>query len=103
MALPPGSRWYQQIPAWLVVLLLALIARVAVAVWLPGRVLWADGDKYETVALMLHQGFGFGSLVMNAYSVPTQALLLAGVYEIFGHSYLALRITFAVLGALSCV
>jgi hypothetical protein len=98
-----GSHWYRQIPAWLVVLLLALTTRVAVAVWLPDRVIWADGDKYEAVALSLYEGYGFGSLVINAYSVPTQALLYAGVFEVFGHSYLALRITFAALGALSCV
>jgi 4-amino-4-deoxy-L-arabinose transferase-like glycosyltransferase len=55
------------------------------------------------VALSLYHGQGFGSLYLNGYSVPTQALLIAGVYKVFGQSYLALRMVCAVLGALSCL
>jgi hypothetical protein len=103
VASPIRSRWYQQIPAWLVVLLVALITRLAAAVWLPDQILWPDGAKYEQVAQSLYDGYGFGSLVINAYSVPTQALIFTGVFEVFGHSYFALRILFAVMGALSCL
>jgi len=87
----------------LFIFLLALVARVAVAVWLPAHIVWSDGERYERVALSLYHGNGFGSLYLNSYSVPTQALLIAGVYEVFGQSYLALRIVCAVLGALSCL
>jgi 4-amino-4-deoxy-L-arabinose transferase-like glycosyltransferase len=86
-----------------VVFLLALAARVAVAVWLPDQVIWADGRRYETIALNIGDGDGFGPLYMNSASVPTQPIIIAAVYAVFGHSYLALRLTFAVIGALSCV
>jgi 4-amino-4-deoxy-L-arabinose transferase-like glycosyltransferase len=86
-----------------VVFLLALFARVVVAVWLPEQVIWADGKRYETVALNIGDGDGFGPLYMNSASVPTQPIIIAAVYAVFGRSYLALRLTFAVIGALSCV
>jgi 4-amino-4-deoxy-L-arabinose transferase-like glycosyltransferase len=86
-----------------IVFLLALAARVAVAARLPAQIVWEDGQRYEGVALSLYHGHGFGSLLLNGYSVPTQALLIAGVYEVFGQSYLALRLVCAVLGALSCL
>jgi 4-amino-4-deoxy-L-arabinose transferase-like glycosyltransferase len=87
----------------LLILLLALLARLAVALWLPAEIVWPDGEKYERVALSLYEGKGFGSLYFNSYSVPTQALLIAAVYSVFGKSYLALRLVCAVIGALSCL
>jgi 4-amino-4-deoxy-L-arabinose transferase-like glycosyltransferase len=51
----------------------------------------------------LLEGRGFGDLMDNHLSVPTQPLLIAAVYSIFGKSYLALRLVSAVIGAASCV
>lgn len=80
----------------------ALILRLALAFWLPQEVIWPDGKRYEKVALSLVHGEGFGDLVQNRLSVPTQPLLIAGVYSLFGEkNFLALRVTSAVLGALS--
>jgi 4-amino-4-deoxy-L-arabinose transferase-like glycosyltransferase len=85
------------------IFLLALATRLAVAVALPAQIVWPDGARYEAVALSLLHGHGFGSLSLNSGSVPTQPLLIAGVYAVFGQSYLALRIVSAVIGACSCL
>jgi 4-amino-4-deoxy-L-arabinose transferase-like glycosyltransferase len=85
------------------VFVIALVLRCGVAIWLPKAVIWPDGERYERVALNLLHGEGFGSLSDNRQSVPTQPLLIAGVYKVFGQNYLALRLLFAVLGSASCV
>jgi 4-amino-4-deoxy-L-arabinose transferase-like glycosyltransferase len=87
----------------LLVFLAALAPRIAVALWLPQEVVWMDGNRYEKVALNLLAGEGFGNLPDNSRSVPTQPLLIAAVYSVFGHNYLALRLVSAVIGAASCV
>jgi hypothetical protein len=82
----------------------ALAARLAMAFWLPEEVIWPDGRRYEKVALSILHGEGFGDLEQNRLSVPTQPLLIAAVYSVFGEkNYLALRIVCAVLGAFSVV
>jgi 4-amino-4-deoxy-L-arabinose transferase-like glycosyltransferase len=87
----------------LLVFVAALALRIPVAMWLPEQVIWPDGARYERVALNLLEGSGFGDMVDNRRSVPTQPLLIAGVYSVFGKSYLALRLVSAVIGAISCV
>jgi 4-amino-4-deoxy-L-arabinose transferase-like glycosyltransferase len=87
----------------LLVFVVALALRIPVAMWLPEQVIWPDGNRYERVALNLLEGRGFGDLVENRRSVPTQPLLIAAVYSVFGKSYLALRLVSAVIGAVSCV
>jgi 4-amino-4-deoxy-L-arabinose transferase-like glycosyltransferase len=87
----------------LLVFLTALALRIPVAMWLPEEVIWPDGRRYERIAMNLLEHQGFGDLVENRRSVPTQPLLIAAVYGVFGKSYLALRLVSAVIGALSCV
>ncbi len=87
----------------LLVLLAALLLRIPVAMWLPEQVVWPDGRRYERVAMNLLEGQGFGDLVENRRSVPTQPLFIAAVYSVFGKSYLALRLVSAIVGAISCV
>jgi hypothetical protein len=85
-----------------VVFVIALALRVAIALWLPAEIIWPDGHRYERVANNLLEGRGFGSISENRLSVPTQPLLIAGVELIFGKSYVALRLFFAILGAATC-
>ncbi|HSD74008.1 MAG TPA: glycosyltransferase family 39 protein [Steroidobacteraceae bacterium] len=87
----------------LLLFLVALAVRAAMALWLPQEVIWPDGIRYEKIALNLIEGRGFGDLIDNHLSVPTQPLLIAAVYSIFGKSYLVLRLVSAVIGAASCV
>jgi 4-amino-4-deoxy-L-arabinose transferase-like glycosyltransferase len=92
--------------AWLAagsVFLVALTARAAVALYLPARVLWSDGSRYMRVADHLLQEGTFGSLRDNQWSVPIQPLLLAALRLGFGTNFLALRLSFALLGAATCV
>lgn len=87
----------------LLLFLAAFAVRAAMALWLPQEVIWPDGVRYEKIAMNLLEGRGFGDLVDNHLSVPTQPLLIAAVYGVFGKSYLALRLVSAVIGAASCV
>lgn len=86
-----------------VIFAVAFLLRLAVAAWLPERAVWPDGKRYESVALSLLEGQGFGSIEANRRSVPTQPMLIAAVWWMFGKSYFALRAFFAALGAASCV
>ncbi len=86
---------------WIPVLMfgVALTLRLAMALWLPAQVIWPDGFRYERVALNLMDGRGFGSLQDNRASFPTQPILIAVVFSLFGKSYVALRVFFSVIGA----
>lgn len=88
--------------AILIIFLVAMALRVGFALTLPARVLWPDGERYEKVAMNLITDREFGSLKDNYRSVPTQPLLIAAVYAVFGKNYVALRLLFAVIGAVTC-
>jgi 4-amino-4-deoxy-L-arabinose transferase-like glycosyltransferase len=85
------------------IFLLAAALRVVVAFWLPREIVWVDGERYVAVAQHLLEQHGFGGIVDNRLSVPTQPVLIAAVELVFGQSYLALRLFFAILGAATCV
>ena len=85
------------------IFLLALIARAGMALWMPDEIVWDDGHRYEKVAMNLLAGEGFGSFKDNARSVPTQPVIIAAIYSVFGRDYTILRLFFAGLGALTCV
>jgi 4-amino-4-deoxy-L-arabinose transferase-like glycosyltransferase len=87
----------------LIIFVLALGLRVSFALTLPARIVWPDGHRYENVAMNLLTAHEFGSLADNYMSVPTQPLLIAAVYRVFGQNYVALRLLFAVFGAITCV
>jgi 4-amino-4-deoxy-L-arabinose transferase-like glycosyltransferase len=85
------------------IFLLAAALRVVVAFWLPREIVWVDGQRYVAVAQHLLEHRGFGGIVDNRLSVPTQPVLIAAVELVFGKSYIALRLFFAILGAATCV
>jgi 4-amino-4-deoxy-L-arabinose transferase-like glycosyltransferase len=82
---------------------LAVVFRLAIALWLPAEIVWDDGHRYRTVADNLLAGRGFGTLPENALSVPTQPVLIAAVDLMTGGGYRAQRIFFALLGSVTCV
>lgn len=86
-----------------IVFSIALLARCAVALHLPAKILWYDGSRYMHVADNLLQQGSFGSLRDNMYSVPVQPLLIAAVRLLFGTNFTALRLCFALLGAGTCL
>jgi 4-amino-4-deoxy-L-arabinose transferase-like glycosyltransferase len=83
--------------------MLALLPRAALALYLPAKIIWYDGARYMRVADNLLQTGGFGSLRDNMLSVPAQPVLLAALRLLFGTNFTALRLCFAVLGAVTCV
>ncbi len=87
----------------LLVFAFALSLRVAFALWLPDGILWIDGQRYVKIAESLLAGQGFGSLQMNMIAVPTQPLLIAAFKLLPGGSFTAVRLGFALLGAVTCV
>jgi len=67
-----------------------------------------DAIGYDEMAVNLASGNGFslfvnGSYVPVAYRTPVYPLFLAGIYSIFGHSYIVVKIIQAVIGALFCI
>lgn len=87
----------------LLIFLVAIILRFGAAFWLPDSIVWRDGHRYDNIAMNLLEGKGFGSIMENRRSVPTQPILIASIYSIFGKNYFILRIFFAILGSVSCV
>jgi 4-amino-4-deoxy-L-arabinose transferase-like glycosyltransferase len=85
------------------IFVLSATLRFAVALWLPGHIVWPDGERYVAVAQNLREGSGFGSMSDNRLSVPTQPVLIAAVQLIFGQNFTFLRLFFAAMGAVTCV
>ena len=59
-----------------------------------------DSRGYEDIALNLLNGLGFSA---NLHWPPMYPVFLTGVYLIFGHSFLAVRVIQAFLGAVTCL
>ncbi len=67
-----------------------------------------DASGYDKMAVNLVSGNGFAELKNGvispvAYRPPVYPLFLAGIYSIFGHSYIAVKIIQALIGALFCI
>lgn len=68
----------------------------------------SDAKKYDEMAVNLVSGNGFsefinGSMVPVVHRTPVYPLFLAGIYSIFGHSYVTVGIIQAIMGALLCI
>lgn len=74
----------------------------------PKKILYADAKAYDNIAVNIMSGYGFslvpdGSPIPTTQRTPMYPLFLAGIYIIFGHNYVAVKIIQAILGALSCI
>ncbi len=65
----------------------------------------ADGVEFNQLAEHLARGEGYVSEAGNptSFRAPGFPIVLAGVYKVCGHSFVAAYVSFCVLGALSCV
>ncbi len=96
--------WLDTRHAVWITFLTALAVRATIAVLLPQRIIWFDGERYYTIAQNLLDGAGFGDLNMNRLAVPTLPLLIAGIESVVGrHNFLGLRLGMALVGALACL
>ena len=70
--------------------------------------LYADARIFDNMALNITLGHGFshiidGSRTPTTHRTPLYSMFLSGIYFIFGHNYIAVKIIQAILGALSCI
>ncbi len=102
----PAKRAETLLPWILAILALALLVRVAYIVEIRDHPLMttATGDPlvYDLRALEIAEGKLAGDDVFF-HSSPLYPYVLAFVYAVFGHSYLAVRIVQAIVGAASCL
>lgn len=86
--------------ALLTLLVVALVLRVGfVLVLNPNGYYFSDTRHYDAAARNLLDGNGFGPKYDRA---PLYPLVMAGVYFVFGRSFLAMRLFEALLGLLLC-
>lgn len=72
------------------------------------RVPRCDASGYDEMAINLASDNGLsqsinGSITPIAYRTPVYPMFLAGIYYIFGHHYITVKIIQAILGALFCI
>lgn len=86
------------------IFLLAVFFRILVVVWGVGfdrDLTFFDARDYDRHALNFLSGKGLTNGIAWASRPPLYPLFLAGVYRLFGHSYLAVRLLQSLLGALT--
>jgi 4-amino-4-deoxy-L-arabinose transferase-like glycosyltransferase len=98
------SNLYKPTGLFVLLIILALAARLVYAVFFPIPPT-KDAADYDRIAVNLAEGRGYTSdgVSPTAFRPPLFPLFLAGVYSLFGHSYGAVRVLQAILGAASCV
>ncbi|MBN1446034.1 MAG: glycosyltransferase family 39 protein [Candidatus Omnitrophica bacterium] len=94
----------------ILIFLFALLLRIGFIMMLDNTVdVW--GDWWDELGLKIAGGQGFwvnnpyfkGGTPFYSWRPPGFPFFLAGIYSVFGHSYLAAKIGLALLSALSCI
>lgn len=107
----------RRVGLWVFVLALALrLAWVAVIQFRGGALFGPDAASYDQLAVSLLDGHGLAkwdyqglfsdpdrAIVVRSFRPPLLPVLLAGIYAVAGHDYLAARVVMALLGAAACV
>ncbi|MEK6645267.1 MAG: glycosyltransferase family 39 protein [Candidatus Firestonebacteria bacterium] len=86
------------------VLIIGFIIRLFYAVVLVPQDIVGDAFEYDTIAVNIVQGNGFSMDSCNPTAIrgPVYPYLIATIYKIFGHSYLAVRMFQVLISVLSC-
>jgi 4-amino-4-deoxy-L-arabinose transferase-like glycosyltransferase len=85
----------------MLVFVVALIVRLAWVATLAPVLVWPDEEEFVNVARHLVAGDGYVSISYRAN--PVLPVYLAGVFRVFGESFVAARVGQAVAGVLTCV
>ncbi|MEW6679755.1 MAG: glycosyltransferase family 39 protein [bacterium] len=86
------------------IFLAGLVLRILFIFCFPQPGVVSDASGYDMIGLSIAQGNGFCmDGILTARREPIYPLFLAFVYFVFGHSYLAVRILQAIIGALTCI
>ena len=94
----------------LIILTLALLLRIFFVFTMDERykIPTSDAAGYDELAVNILSGHGL-SKIKNGIAVPTSErtpmypLFLAGIYSVFGHNYLMVRVIQSILGSVLCV
>ncbi len=86
----------------LVIFALGLALRLLVAVSLENKIYWEDGFDYDKLAIRLLEGKGYVTAegIATAFRAPAYPYFLAGVYAIFGHDFVVVRIIQSLIDSL---
>jgi 4-amino-4-deoxy-L-arabinose transferase-like glycosyltransferase len=89
----------------LVLFLVASLLRILYAFYLKGNIPVGDAAGYDLLGLNIwkHSEYAFQRGIPTALRTPVYPLFLSGLYFLFGHSYLAVRIIQSIIGGLICV
>ncbi|HUW22555.1 MAG TPA: glycosyltransferase family 39 protein [bacterium] len=84
---------------------LASLLRILYAFYLKGNIPVSDAAGFDLLGInILKYGqYAFQPGIPTAHRAPIYPLFLSGVYFLFGHSYLAVRIIQSLIGSLTCV
>ena len=89
----------------LILFLLASFLRIVYAFYLKENIPVADAAEFDLLGLnVLKYGeYAFQPGIPTAQRTPIYPLFLSGIYFLFGHSYLAVRIMQSIIGSLTCI
>jgi len=89
----------------LILFLLASFLRILYAFYLKGDIPVSDAAGFDLLGInILKYGeYAFQLGVPTAHRTPVYPLFLSGVYFLFGHSYLAVRIVQSLISSLTCI
>jgi len=89
----------------LVLFLVASLLRILYAFYLKGNIPVGDAAGYDLLGLNIwkYSEYAFQRGIPTALRTPVYPLFLSGLYFLFGHSYLAVRIIQSIIGGLICV
>jgi 4-amino-4-deoxy-L-arabinose transferase-like glycosyltransferase len=86
---------------WRMPFFIALLIRLAYVLFYPQLSVHGDAAHYDELGWSLAQGLGYRlpGGEPNVYWAPGYPGVLAGIYWVFGHSYVAVRVAQSILGA----
>jgi len=87
------------------IFILALILRITYVLFFPQLEVHSDALQYDTIGwnLVSGNGFSLGPGVPTPERPPVYPFFISFIYLLFGHSYLAVRLVQAAIGALTCL
>ena len=88
-----------------VIFVLGLVLRILVAFYLEDKIYWDDGFDYDGLATRLAEGKGYVSDkgTTTAFRAPLYPYFLAGVYSVFGHHFVVVRIIQCLLDSITII
>lgn len=87
----------------LLIFLLALFLRVIYLPQIAKEPPISDEAGYDEAAMNLISGQGYGMFGYKSYQPPLYPFFLAGIYRLFGHNYIMVKVIQMILGSFGCI